>query len=62
MKPPRLFPVLLAVLAAGLAGCSTTRSPERLPANSPMDNLGRLQNQIYEAATGPHHVGSVYTR
>jgi hypothetical protein len=55
--------VIFATIAfAGLTGCATTQEPERLTLVNGRDSLERLQSQIYEAATGPHHLGSVYKR
>ena len=62
MTPPRLMVIFATIAFAGLTGCATTQEPERLTLVNGRDSLERLQSQIYEAATGPHHLGSVYKR
>ncbi|MCX6956524.1 MAG: hypothetical protein NTV51_30705 [Verrucomicrobia bacterium] len=58
----------LCVLVSTLAGCATTERPRgtvRLPEPTSgfgRDNLTRVQNDVYDAATGPNHVGSTYSR
>jgi len=68
MKHPLLRILTLALMMLALAGCATTERPRgtaQMPAPATIngrDPLQRVQDQIYDAATGPNHVGSTYTR
>lgn len=67
MKLPHALIVVFAVVVSVLTGCATnSRSAfaavrhEPALINNGSDALQRQQAQMYEAATGPNHVGSTY--
>lgn len=68
MKLPLVRLVFMATFAAVLSGCATTGGSKFASffngsdsyVNNRPDQLQKLQEQTYEAATGPYHVGSTY--
>lgn len=62
MNSLRLIAAVVALVSGGLSGCATSVSSDRQPPINAQNDLQRLQSQIYDAATGPNHVGSVYNK